>query len=174
MKTLTQPDPQSVESCVAKFVSQSQRALQICDLLEALADDLPRRQDIVWKEAQAQCKSVLEKHIAFLSTQILPVLLDLAQDNPDRTEILSKLHADCRDRENTRIDLDDLFYDVMIGKRFDSQPEALGYALRGFFDGMRRDLSWELGVLWPMSTRILSQEDLGRIRALGGERPYMH
>ncbi|MEM8577750.1 MAG: hypothetical protein AAGF60_07850 [Pseudomonadota bacterium] len=157
------PSP-PVRACIA----QTQRALRICDLLEALADDLPKRSVPFWDEAQTQCQSVLRPHFSWLHDIVLPALLQKPEGGVDRLRVLSRLSSDCGDQLHALGDLDDLIADASGSARLSAAPDALGYALRGHFDSLRRDLTWQTDVLWPLAARMCSAPDLhGFVCALG-------
>lgn len=158
------PETSKIRS-ISAFAAQTARALQVCDLLEALADDLPRRQAPVWRETQHQCKSVLGPHFSFLVSDVLPTLLKRSSESADREDVLVRLMNDNQDQLDALEDLDDLMSEALISERFDQNAESLGYALRGYFETLRHNLRWELDVLWPLSKRILSVEDVRKLRA---------
>jgi len=158
----------AVPTCVACLKRRSVRVLDICNLLEALADDLPRKQASLLREVRRQSKDVLLPYYQLLSQHVLPVLLRRTEGEDERQDLLLKLHADCVNRIETVRQLYDLFTDVTTTTRFDDQPEALGYALRGFFEVFRNDASWQIDVLWPLSMQVLTDEDAQQIRSIEG------
>lgn len=153
----------SVGQCIAVLRRRSTRILEICDMLEVLADDLPKQQAPVFREAQRQSQLALKPHYGLLSQHVLPTLLARTEGEDERQDLLLKLHADCLNRVETVEALDDLFDDVLTSNRFDIEPEALGFALRGFFECFRNDAAWQLDVLWPLSLRVLTDEDAAHI-----------
>lgn len=150
---------------ISMFVSRAHRALQICDLLEALADDLPRRQAPIWREAQVQCRAVLYPHFGFLAERLLPFLLERVEGNEERQELLARLQADGQDQLHALSELDDLMTDVVDTNALYLEPESLGFGLRCFFDAIRSKLNWEIDVIWPLVARILSREETAKMRA---------
>ena len=152
-------------------IDQTRRALHICDLLEALADDLPKRRAPHWREARLQCRSVLLPYFRWMQDLILPELERKSDQNVDRTDVLARLATDYRDQLHSLTDLEDLIADAILCEKFAEEPEALGYALRGHFDSLRRDLSWQLAVLWPLATRLCTDADAARfLEALHSKR----
>ena len=148
---------------------RSRRALQICDLLEALADDLPQRAAPKWRDTQRQCHTVLRPHFLFLSDLVFPVLLTRTKGEVDRQELLLRLRCDCSDQVHALSDLDELLSDAFLVERFANEPESLGFALRGHFEALRRDLYWERDVLWPLAARTLTARDVATLdRAMRG------
>lgn len=156
---------------VASGQEVAQRALHVCDLLEALADDLPKRAAAHWREAQIQCRTILQPYFGFLHGTVLPKLRQQYRSDTDRRDMLIRLHADCADQLHAIGDLQDLISDALVGDRFEDEPEALGFALRGYFDGLRRDLRWQIDVVWPLAARSWTQTDLDAV--LGEIRPML-
>ena len=72
------------------------------------------------------------------------MLVRLIEDNE------SQLHA--------LEDLDELLSEALTFDCAD-RAETLGFALRGFFETLRRTLTWELDIVWPMAKRILTPMD---------------
>lgn len=139
------------------------RVSQTCDLLEALADDLPRRSEPVWREASRMCADVIPRHYRDVLDVLVPILLRRTQGERDCETILLKLRADFEYDACRLTELNDLFVDTLGGNRRTIGAEALGYALRGFFDVLRRNTSWETDVLLPLASRRLTDQDLGEI-----------
>lgn len=156
------------------FLPRSKRILQICDLLEALADDLPRRPAAVWREARAQVAAVLTDHFLTLTKAVLPALICRTQDEVDRKEILSRLGADFNDQVHRIGDLDELLGEALAPDTCQIGPEALGYALRDHFDSLRRHVRWETDVLWPMMSRILTRAEFGAVAKTFGPPVVQH
>ncbi|MEL6960115.1 MAG: hypothetical protein AAGL89_14310 [Pseudomonadota bacterium] len=152
-------DPENLISfSISACEAQLQRAFQVCDLLEALADDLPRRQAPVWRETQRQCQSVLRPHFMLLINVVLPILLKRSKENVDREEVLMRLVADNESQLHALEDLDDLLSEAIAPGRSDN-AESLGFALRGFFDTLRHNLTWEVDVVWPLAKRVFTEVD---------------
>ncbi|MEM9426958.1 MAG: hypothetical protein AAGA06_09675 [Pseudomonadota bacterium] len=159
---------------LTRCLEQTRQALHVCDLLEALADDLPKRVAPVWREVQIQERSFLQPYFEFMNSTVLPTMLRQSDLGVDRSEMLMRLKADCVDRVHAMFDLDELITDALQTDKFDSQPEALGYALRGHFDALRRDLLWQLDVLWPMASRTLSKDDMSIVLSALGTTKTLH
>ena len=156
------PETEDPKSLIAFSISaceaQSRRSLQICDLLEALADDLPRCQLPMWRETRRQCQSVLRPHFLFLINVVLPILLKRSRENLDREDMLVRLIEDNESQLHALEDLDELLSEALTFDCAD-RAETLGFALRGFFETLRRTLAWELEIVWPMAKRILTPMD---------------
>jgi hypothetical protein len=118
------------------------RQLKLCDDLEAVADSLPSRAD--------------RQFCLHLARQIGPVLRDAHAieerllfpriDKDNSTEIIDRLRwehlQDVCYGEEVQHEL------LQLGKGLPIiSPEALGYMLRGFFEGMRRHAFHEMGLI---------------------------
>ena len=165
MATVTETEDPDVFKAhsIAACEAQSRRAVQVCDLLEALADDLPRKQAPVWRETQHQCRGVLQPHFSFLAYDVLPMLLKRSKKSADREGMLARLITDIEMQLHALQDLDDFMSEALLSERFDQNAESLGFALRSFFDTIRHNLRWEQDVIWPLSMRILTVEDLKKL-----------
>jgi len=172
-KHLADPGPNTAGS-IQQCCGHTHHALHICDLLEALADDLPKRSAPVWRGAQMQCRAVLHPYFAFLNEVVLPKLLRQNNRDADRREVLCRLKSDCGDQIHALSDLDDLMSDALFSDQFTNEPEALGYALRGHFEALRRDLRWQLDVLWPIAARTWTARDVARVTEALGRLNKMH
>ncbi|MEM7521887.1 MAG: hypothetical protein AAF307_12730 [Pseudomonadota bacterium] len=138
------------------------RTLEICELLESLADDLPRRPIAVWREAKHQCRKVLQHHITLGTEQIGQVLGHPAHRSEDQRAILLRFQTEYHNIGARLDDLDDLLYDAVSPDRTCIGAEALGYALRSHFDALRQHIGWENDVLLPMLARLVTGADLRR------------
>lgn len=142
---------------------RAQRVDQMCDLLEALADDLPRFPVPVWRETTRMCMTVIPGHYQDILTVLMPVLLRRTEGELDCEDTLRRLQADFEEEACRLTELSDLLEEAVDAKRCTIGPEALGYALRGFFSNLRRNTSWETKVLLPLANRRLNADDLHEI-----------
>ena len=148
--------------------SAAERVLDVCGLLESLADDLPKRSAPVWREAQTQCQITLHPHFLVLTRFVMPTLMRSSKENDDRQELLLRFNLDCAEQLHNLSDLDDLLTYALEDRGPARDAEALGYALRGYFDELRRNIAWETEVIWPLAARALRDEDIAKIlEALG-------
>lgn len=139
------------------------RVSQMCDLLEALADDLPRRPIPVWREATRMCNDVIPGHYHDVVFLLVPILLRRTQGDVDCEDLLQRLQSDFEDEAYRLTELNELMVDAVGEDGAKIGAEALGYALRGFFGALRRNTSWETDVLLPLAERYLNSEDLKEI-----------
>lgn len=156
MTVVQDPQWQDTRHLSENFETQLERSLETCDLLEALADELPRRSVAVWRAAKVQCQDVLRDHLALGAEQILPCLRLRAQGSVDLGNLLLHFEREYKALAHRLDDLDDLLFDAVATDRNRIGPEALGYALRSHFDTLRKHIGWERDVLLPMVTRNLT------------------
>ncbi len=139
--------------------------LELCDLLEAIADSLPHEFD---HTLAIIALNILERsvpaHVQLEEHALFPLLRTRIADT-------DPLHAalQCLEEEHERdsaalIELiDSLRYAVEGGDI--TNPDMLGYLLRGFFDGQRRHIAWEDRVVLPAARSALNAADLASIQA---------
>lgn len=157
-------DPKSQARSPLEHVAEhARRVSQMCDLLEALADDLPRRPTPVWREAKRMCNAVIPGHYNDVLGLIVPALLKRTQGDQACEELLHRLKLDFEDEASRLTELNDLMVDALGEDGRKIGPEALGYALRGFFGALRRNSCWETDVLLPLAKRYLNADDLNEI-----------
>ncbi len=126
---------------VADGLMQQIRLLELlCDNLETVADALaqePDRQNCL-HIARALPAAIRDAH-RFEETHVFPLLKDAAHE---KEETLSRLWLEHIADESYADELAEALRDHIAGRgRLDA--EALGYMLRGFFEGLRRHLAFE-------------------------------
>lgn len=146
-----------------QVAAHSRRVADLCDLLEAIADDLPRRVAPVWDEVSRLCSTIIPNHYDDVSRVILPVLLRRLEGNADAVAVLRRLQADYLECCVRLPELNDLLADATGSSVSRARGDALGYALRHFFESLRRQIDWEKDVLLPMASRSLTVADLDEI-----------
>ncbi|MEL7011761.1 MAG: hypothetical protein AAFO72_00620 [Pseudomonadota bacterium] len=162
----TQTEERSPLDSVA---DHARRVSQMCDLLEALADDLPHRPAPVWREATRLCNDIIPGHYKEVLDVLVPILQRRTEGEVECEDLLRRLQADFEDEACRLSELNDLLVEAVetdAGRDTDAKKiasETLGYALRGFFAALRRNGSWETDVLLPLAARRLIAEDLAEM-----------
>lgn len=138
---------------------------ELCDLLEAVADGLPHSFD---KALAVIAVSILEgsvpRHMRLEEEALFPMLrARVAEDDP----LLAALA--CLEDEHERdgaalVEITDALK-TAAGTGSVSNPDMLGYMLRGYFEGQRRHISWEDRVVLPVATQVLTAEDMAALQA---------
>lgn len=149
----------TITLAVKQGLDAARKALLVCELLEELADDLPNLFIAKWRTSQSRCVSVLYPYFVAVNADIIPGLISGTINDQDRHDVLVRLKTDCSDQLHEIPELEDLIADVLEGTRTQSEPETLGFALRGHFAPLRRNLKWQTDVLWPMAARSWSTQD---------------
>lgn len=148
--------------------------LELCDLLEALADGLPRSVNQEWAAFAIEILSESwPAHVALEEDVLFPLLRARAATDATLTEILSRLEQEHVSDEDFAHEIAEELT-VLISEGAARNPDMLGYMLRGFFDSQRRHVAWENMVLLPVARRLLGEADLTSMRdwiaARGGPR----
>lgn len=142
-----------VVRAVSNCRDKTHNALLLCDLLEELADALPHLPITSWRTSHVQCQSLLPPYFRALNDLVIPEMVKHNAKTLDRIELLVRLKADCLDQAYATQELEFLISQVLSGKRPANEPETLGFALRGHFEPLRRNLLWQADVLWPLAVR---------------------
>ncbi|MFM9845876.1 MAG: hemerythrin domain-containing protein [Hyphomicrobiaceae bacterium] len=152
------PDP------IGLIREEHELQLELCCLLETIADNLPRR---VSHRLASTAVTILEKsfpaHMQFEDEALFPLLRKRAAAG---AAVLSAL--DCLADEHERdaaalVELTDALREA-ADKGAARNPEMFGYPLRGFFDGQRRHIAWEDRVIVPAARDLLTPVDLAELQ----------
>lgn len=164
MADLTQVPTGSGRSLpLAQVAEHARRVGDLCDLLEAIADDLPRKTKPIWREVIRLCSTIIPNHYDDVIGVVVPVLMRRTEGDIDCESVLRRLHADYIDGRVRLPELTDILDDAIRSDGPAIEPEALGFALRSFFQAIRRQTDWEIDVLLPLANRRLTREDLDEI-----------
>ena len=143
-----------------RITAQAERISLLCDLLEAIADSLPSPEAGACEEAAQICRAEVHRHYEDVNTVLIPALRSRVRDNPDRARLLARIEEDLHEDATRLAELIDILGIYGAGRESPLNAEAFGYALRGFFETIRRQLSWEAEVLVPMADQVLEDGDL--------------
>lgn len=146
-----------------QFVSGAHRVAELCDLLEALADDLPRKATPVWREAVRLSVTVVPEHIKEMTCILLPVLRQRTKGDALCEAVLRRVQTDYDESRSTLPELTELLEQSAVNSTPGMTPEALGFALRGHFEMIRRHIGWETDVVLPLAKSRLTDTDLRAI-----------
>lgn len=123
---------------------------QLCDDLERLADLLPDNID------RQSCLSVarsiypvIRSSHEFEESVVFPQLQQIGQKFPAIRPTVERLHAEHWEDESFGCEVRDSLLSY-VAHPDASNPEALGYMLRGFFDSLRRHIAFEREYLIPV------------------------
>lgn len=158
---------------LSHFAQGAERVAELCDLLEALADDLPRKAPPVWREAVRLSSTIIPDHSDNIAQVLLPLLLRRTCGEPLSDTVLRRLQSEYQDSRTQLPELTDLLAQGAAERMPGLAPEALGFALRGHFEMIRRQIDWEKEVLFPLARRCLTAADFDKIaqaQTLAGKR----
>ena len=118
---------------VAQLYEEHSRLDALCDLLEAIADDLPRPCPGYCSRAAAELETLVPRHHAFEAE----VLADLLA--PQQRDLLDRILGQHAEDEGLAFELAMALEPIGAGAPVE-QPETLGYMLRCFFNNCRRSM----------------------------------
>ena len=137
--------------------------LELCDLLECLADALPDFNGAIARSAAAILRQGFKPHLQLEEDMLFPLLRRRAPDGSPLRAIMQQLEAEHAADESFAHELADelqLLADTGLARN----AEMLGYMLRGFFEQQRRHIEWENRVLLPLARQTLAQADLSELQ----------
>lgn len=133
---------------------------QLCDSLERIANGLPDEIDRSLARSSARMlETGFRAHIHFEDQQLYPVLRERACKDARLLGVLEQLQAQHERDEGFALEIvDELTHLAQTG--YTGNPKMLGYMLRGFFEGQRRQLEWEDNLVLPMAEAVLQRSDI--------------
>ncbi|MEM8774018.1 MAG: hypothetical protein AAGF53_03235 [Pseudomonadota bacterium] len=157
-----------------RIIAQAGRVAIVCDLLEAIADSLPAPAAGACAEAARLCALEIPRHFDEVQNALIPVLREHVRQKSQWDLLLDQLERNIAE-DNVRLEeLIEVLWTFNDTKTRRLNSEALGYVLRGYFEGMRRQLSWEEAILTPISLRVLREADLKTIASSMAKRAAGH
>lgn len=135
----------------------------LCDILEEIADSLPS--DINrsrCREAASALRQELPLHHLDEEQGLFPLLRRRAAQSDQFAAIMARLSSEHAADEGFAEELTEEL--ERLGDGFNpTNPEALGYMLRGFFESYRRHIHWENEILLPLARETLTETDLDEL-----------
>jgi hemerythrin-like domain-containing protein len=143
---------------LAPLLESHERVIAACDALETIADALPDR------IAPGQCERAIRetttavRQMHACENDLLMPLLSNAQ-RPELRKIAADLEQAHQVDSESLIEVDEVLTAFALGQPILS-PDATGYMLRAFFEGLRRHVGRERDLLalmadWPQPRRSL-------------------
>jgi hemerythrin-like domain-containing protein len=136
--------------------------LKFCDLLEAIADDLPHNVHRAQATAAVTALENLPAHHRFEETTLFPLLRKRAKPRDNIDLIIDHLAMEHAVDESLASELGEELELLCAGRDL-ANANLTGYMLRGFFENYRRHVGWENVVLLPLAERRLSADDLDHL-----------
>jgi hypothetical protein len=158
----------SVETLLADplgFVAADHRARRaLADLLESLADQLPDDADeTAAARAAALLRGPLARDAALEDEALFPVYAARVAD-PSAGRCVEIARREQREIAGRAIELADELDRLAEGGRA-RNPESLGFMLRAFFDGLRRQEDWVEAAIMSQARSALTPTDLAALGA---------
>lgn len=138
--------------------------LDLCDLLEHIADALP--ENAAPQLAQLAATAIARgwvNHTTFEEQALFPVLRRYGRSHPELAACIAQLASE----HVTDVAFDQELIDTLIGLArggSPTNPNMVGYLLRSHFVPMRRHVLWENALLIPAARRLLSTEEISVLR----------
>lgn len=138
--------------------------LELCELLEDIADGLPRKfEPALAVIAISILKGSAKAHIKFEEAAFFPILRERLPAGSPIVDALACLSQEHERDEDTGDELAEALKEALrLGAP--QNPESLGYILRGYFESQRRHIAWENCVVLPAAREVLSTDDLARLQ----------
>jgi len=133
--------------------------LNLCDLLERIADNLPEPLDReLASTGIIMLRHCLKWHIALEEGYLYPVLAKRAAPGELTEAMLVQIRAEHAADECLAHDTADQLEQTLARGHVEN-PEMLGFMLRGFFEGRRRHITCEDEFILPLARRRLARDD---------------
>jgi hemerythrin-like domain-containing protein len=137
--------------------------LELCDILECIADRLPHVDRAIARPAAAILRRGIASHLELEEAMLFPLLLRRAPPASPLNAIIKQLEAEHASDASFAAELADELQ-LMVDTGRVRNAEMLGYMLRGFFERQRRHIEWERSVLLPLARQTLTPSDLAELQ----------
>ena len=138
--------------------------LELCDLLESIADGLPGNfAPPLAVIAISILKGSVKAHTKFEEDALFPLLKERLSPDDAVVQALVCLSQEHERDEDIADELVEALKDALQSGA-PQNPETLGYILRGYFESQRRHIAWEDSVVLPAARKSLTVEDLARLQ----------
>lgn len=157
-KTGTQPGQYPDELARLNEALKTKRG--ICDLVETIADSLPEPSSLICLRAAAVLRNDLPLYHADLGQCLFPQLRVRHSGSKWIMLMLNQIEADHQQLEMSIDEVADLLERIGTGRARIQERNVAGYALRGFFEGLRRHICWERNLILPLASESLTKDDM--------------
>ena len=145
---------------------EREHALQLtfCDILENMADRLPTEPDMnVVHTASRLLEKSMRPHNRLEDEVLFPLIAQRAGHEPGLIQACQQLKREHSEDTGLAVEINE----TLRGLQNDggvSNPDMLGYLLRGYFSSQRRHITWENAVIVPAARRLFHKGDVDRLR----------
>ncbi len=165
VETVGQPGRGQVADPIDAIEVDHALQLELCDILETIADSLPEDVD---RNLAGVAVSILKKgfpsHTALEDDVLFPLLRMRGSGVAHLEGVLKQLEHEHDTDETFAHELADELERLSQGGAV-SNAEMLGYMLRGFFVSQRRHIEWENATVLPLAREVLTSGDMMTLRA---------
>ncbi len=126
----------------------------LCHVLETIADRLPN--DIDTQECLIVARSIypiVKRAHAFEEAELFPLLQSRRQEDTALNEAIGRLQFEHWEDESFAGEVAEALTEF-VRHRETANAEALGYMLRGFFEGLRRHIAFEREHIFPILSKL--------------------
>jgi hemerythrin-like domain-containing protein len=158
-----QPERFDATDPLAVILIDHRGHLDLCDLLEEIADSLPNEiSGASCHQAIRGLRDRVRNHHRFEDEHFFPLLRIRAAEEERVLLSLDRLSSEHRIDEGYVEEVLELLTAV-VGGSFRGPPELAGYMLRGLFESLRRHIAFENEVLLPLAHRLLTTADRAQL-----------
>ena len=158
--------PASLRDPLRVLAADHFRQLQMCDLLERIADDLPWNVDAEMADhVLGFMKKDMPLHIRDEEKGLFPLLRKRAEKEDKVEALLDQLEHEHSTDSGFAAEVGEALRQLAQGQP-PNNPDMTGYMLRGFFETQRRHILWENGVVLPLARRRLAPADLEELERI--------
>ncbi len=140
------------------------RQLRVCDILERIADALPR------PPSRLVCLRLLDiltvdmpLHHADEEAGLFPLLRQRTAPGDGIDAVLDRLSIEHAEDEALLPEVLETLQALADDVGPEREPDIAGYVLRGYFESQRRHIAWEEDVVMPLARTRLRVADIGRL-----------
>jgi hypothetical protein len=153
-------EPARYEEPLARIAEALRTKRWICDLVETIADSLPEPSSLICLRAACVLRNDLPRYLADAGRYLLPQLRARHAESNWIGRMLDQVEADHAQLEGSIDEVADLLERIGAGQARHQERVVAGYALRCFFEGLRRHIGWEQNLILPLANESLTAEDM--------------
>jgi len=153
-----QVEKQDCEALRQQLLAHHKIQLQLCEELEEIADTLPNVSNT--QKVLIICRDILpivKTAHQFEEKTLFPVLTPSQADDNTLSRNLERLRYEHWEDESFAEEICEELK-LLINNPNNAVIDKLSYMLRGFFEGMRRHIAFEVEYLLPVLNKCLKQE----------------